>query len=476
MGNKWVRRGAIALVVLVCAAGLVARGLASVTPNAARAAIALACPGAVYAFAGDRAAAAPNWVALTIDDGPALEGDSTQRILEVLEQHDASATFFVISEQIERRERASRERFDPLTAAIARRHELGNHLTRDEASILLGEHFPRELARARDRLAPYLPSGQAVHWVRPGVGWCTPAMQTAIAAGSDYPAVLGSVWPYDTLPFVSARYATDFILRHLHPGAIVVLHDGGARGARTVAVLAELLPALEAANYRAVTLSELAARSRPLHAPASQLGWRETLRHGVIVAVERSRQLAAQLARPDRVVPRSLARAGGLVGVWIVSAGLLLGAGAIANPPLWALGETGRPRFLAEAIQLLFVPALFEELLFRGLLLPSPVELTRGSATLWPSLPVAIALFVGWHLLAAPVLQRWEPGSRYTRVFSQPVFLGAAALLGIACALSYAIVESIWAAIALHWLVVVVWLLLLGGETRLRPNRCLDLE
>ena len=57
---------------------------------------------------------------------------------------------------------------------------------------------------------------------------------------------------------VSAAY----ILANARPGAVVVLHEGGERGRRTVEVLRRVLPELRARGYRIVTLSELAALRR----------------------------------------------------------------------------------------------------------------------------------------------------------------------------------------------------------------------
>jgi len=64
------------------------------------------------------------------------------------------------------------------------------------------------------------------------------------------------VYPYD--PHVpSVRFAAAYILANARPGAVIVLHEGGARGARAVETLRRVLPALRARGYRVVTLSEL---------------------------------------------------------------------------------------------------------------------------------------------------------------------------------------------------------------------------
>jgi peptidoglycan-N-acetylglucosamine deacetylase len=73
-----------------------------------------------------------------------------------------------------------------------------------------------------------------------------------------YRCALGSVYPFDaTIP--SVTWAARYILRNAKPGAIVVLHDGGSRGQRTVRILARVLPELHRRGYRVVSLSELVA-------------------------------------------------------------------------------------------------------------------------------------------------------------------------------------------------------------------------
>src|SRR5919112_1018908 len=65
-------------------------------------------------------------VALTIDDGP--DPISTPVILAELRRQGARATFFVITERITGQEHLVR-------TMTAEGHELGNHFTRDRASI-----------------------------------------------------------------------------------------------------------------------------------------------------------------------------------------------------------------------------------------------------------------------------------------------------------------------------------------------------
>ncbi|MBE9076085.1 polysaccharide deacetylase family protein [Romeria aff. gracilis LEGE 07310] len=195
-------------------------------------------PGATYYIDTDAQA-----VALTIDDAPS---EATDEILDVLDRYDAKATFFIISRRVPGREQN-------LTRMVAAGHELGNHLTEDEASILLSAtDFEAAVLEADRVLADYGP----VRWLRPGMGWYSPGM-VATVSRQRRQLVLGSVFPYDT-HIASPQFASQFILSSVRPGDIIVLHDGPGRGDRTAKTLKQILPALQAQGYDVVTLSTLA--------------------------------------------------------------------------------------------------------------------------------------------------------------------------------------------------------------------------
>jgi peptidoglycan/xylan/chitin deacetylase (PgdA/CDA1 family) len=184
-------------------------------------------------------------VALTIDDAP--DGETTPEILAVLERHGARATFFVIADQIPGNE-------DLLHRIVSEGHELGNHMTRDEPSFELSpDDFERELLRAETLLAPF----DGTHWFRPGSGYYDDDM-LEILDRHGYRCVLGSVYPVDAqLPW--SGLAAWWIDSQARPGAVIILHDRGERGRRTVETLGEALPSLHRRGYRVVSLSDLAA-------------------------------------------------------------------------------------------------------------------------------------------------------------------------------------------------------------------------
>lgn len=184
-------------------------------------------------------------IALTLDDGP--DATTTPAILAELRRHQAHATFFLLGERVEGQDALVRR-------LVAEGHELGNHLTRDRPGIRLSaDEFASDLEET-DRL---LRSYGTVRWARPGAGWYSRGMVAAIGR-QGYRCALGSVYPYDAT-LSSVAFSRWHILRNARPGAIVVLHDGGARGRRTATVLAKVLPELSRRGYRVVSLSELIA-------------------------------------------------------------------------------------------------------------------------------------------------------------------------------------------------------------------------
>jgi peptidoglycan/xylan/chitin deacetylase (PgdA/CDA1 family) len=184
-------------------------------------------------------------VALTIDDAP--DSASTPLILAELRRHQATATFFLITNRLRGHE-------PQVQRLVAEGHELGNHFTEDRASIRLDRRaFEADLLQADRDISMW---GRSI-WARPGSGWYSQTM-IEVMRRHGYRCALGSVYPLDaTIP--SVAWAAHYVLRNVRPGAIVVLHDGGSRGRRTARILAEVLPELRRRGYRVVSLSELVA-------------------------------------------------------------------------------------------------------------------------------------------------------------------------------------------------------------------------
>jgi predicted Abi (CAAX) family protease len=104
-------------------------------------------------------------------------------------------------------------------------------------------------------------------------------------------------------------------------------------------------------------------------------------------------------------------------------------------------------------VSVFFVPAIGEEAVFRGVLVPDRSEAARPAL----AIAAATAIFTTWHGVETLFLPHAAP------IFLRADFLTCAALLGTGCAIVRWRTGSLWPAVILHWLSVVVWQTWLGG-------------
>lgn len=181
---------------------------------------------------------------LTIDDGP--DPDDTPRILDLLDRHEARATFFLIGE------RAARH--PALVAEIARRgHEIAHHTHTHPATRFWcagPARVGRELDAALAAYAAAVPGLRPARF-RPPVGIKNAFLAPALAArGLD--CIGWTLRSHDTMARSPDQVATR-VARRLRPGAIILLHEGPPlRAAVRVAAITAVLELLRARDYRAV--------------------------------------------------------------------------------------------------------------------------------------------------------------------------------------------------------------------------------
>lgn len=213
-------------------------------------------PGAVFFSTMDWGSGQKR-IALTLDDGP--DPHTTPEILQALAQANIPATFFLIGERAQRHPDLVRQIF-------AAGHEIGNHSYQEELSLIRGD-FPGKLIQTEVVFAQILGAQfEGSQWVRPGGGFYSPQMVEAVRSNPQFKSiVLGSIFPFDTHT-QSARFTTGLILQRIHPGAIIVLHDGKgkresgdgtSRGARAAQVIRAIAPPLRHQGYQFVTLNPL---------------------------------------------------------------------------------------------------------------------------------------------------------------------------------------------------------------------------
>ncbi|MEM9164513.1 MAG: CPBP family glutamic-type intramembrane protease [Cyanobacteria bacterium P01_F01_bin.4] len=105
--------------------------------------------------------------------------------------------------------------------------------------------------------------------------------------------------------------------------------------------------------------------------------------------------------------------------------------------------------------------------MFRALLIPRPDAASSQSLGSWAI--ASLVIFIGFHPLNARFLM-----TERRETFYNPIFLTLAGLLGVVCTLSYLQSASLWPPVVLHWLMVIIWLLSLGGYGRLAQNNLVE--
>ncbi len=108
-------------------------------------------------------------------------------------------------------------------------------------------------------------------------------------------------------------------------------------------------------------------------------------------------------------------------------------------------------------ITLLFMPAIFEEVIFRGLIIPRDTK-NKDTKTIIAYIAISTILYLLWH----PLMGLINPVSAV--FFFNPYFLIIVVFLGITCGLAYIYSQSLWLPIIIHWLTVLIWVILLGGR------------
>lgn len=181
-------------------------------------------------------------VALTFDDGP--HPDQTPRVLEILREHDVVATFCVVGPNAERMPELVRQ-------IAADGHTLCNHTVSHDMN--LPDRSPGiitdEVGVASAAIQAAAPDADVPFFRAPGGNFA--ANVNAVAAGVGQAALGWSIDPHDWRDS-GVRTIRDRVLEGMHPGAVVLLHDGGGDRSGTIAALPGIIEALRDAGYEFV--------------------------------------------------------------------------------------------------------------------------------------------------------------------------------------------------------------------------------
>jgi peptidoglycan/xylan/chitin deacetylase (PgdA/CDA1 family) len=202
----------------------------------------------------------PNWtrlpsrvasvggVAITFDDGP--DPAVTPRVLTLLDEYAAKATFFCIGELVEQHAELARE-------IVRRGHTIENHSQRHlhRFSVLGPRGLANEIERAQEAIGTV--TGERPRFFRAPAGLRSPFLDPVLTR-LDLQLASWTRRGFDTVN-QSPDSVFEKLARNLRGGDILLLHDGN--GARTQSgspvifeVLPRLLASLASAKLRTVTL------------------------------------------------------------------------------------------------------------------------------------------------------------------------------------------------------------------------------
>lgn len=191
-----------------------------------------------------------NVIYLTFDAG--YENGCTEKILDVLKEHNVSAAFFLVGNYIEQNP-------ELVIRMMEEGHTVGNHTYShpNMEKITSGEAFAEELIKL-EQVCEEVTGQQMSKYYRPPQGkYSEDNLELAKTLG--YTTVLWSLayvdWYEDDQP--TAQEAFDKLIPRVHNGAVVLLHSTSRTNAD---ILDELLTCWEDMGYSFGTLDELCAK------------------------------------------------------------------------------------------------------------------------------------------------------------------------------------------------------------------------
>lgn len=189
-----------------------------------------------------------NYVALTFDDGPSAS--LTPRVLDILKEYGASATFFVLGENAARNKSI-------LARAASEGHEIASHTW---GHVKLTGCSQEKICSEMERTSAVIAeaTGRRPSLMRPPYGATNSSIVNLMADRFGMTSVL---WDVDTRDW--QHPGVDVVVRRAvggaRPGSIILVHDIHAS---TLAAVEGIVSGLQARGFRLVTVSQLIALGR----------------------------------------------------------------------------------------------------------------------------------------------------------------------------------------------------------------------
>ncbi|WP_261722509.1 polysaccharide deacetylase family protein [Wolbachia pipientis] len=185
------------------------------------------------------------FIALTFDDGPSSLA-RVNSILNVLEEHNAKATFFLLGERIN-----SSSRNKAVKKIYNAGHEIGNHSwSHRKLTTLSSEEQFQELEGTNIAIERII--GKGVKWFRPPGG----SHDESVINHAKQLNMCSILWTIDSLDWrgENPEVLVERVISSVHNGAIILLHDHHRQN--TVEALPRIITILTKLGYSLVTLSE----------------------------------------------------------------------------------------------------------------------------------------------------------------------------------------------------------------------------
>ena len=185
----------------------------------------------------------PKAVALTFDDGP--HPAYTSKVLAILRRFKVPATFFVLGYLAERYPGIIRDE-------VEAGHAVGSHSWNHPHDFASLTHR-KQSKQIGDSVAALRSLGADPYLFRPPEGsFDSGVVQLAEASG-----LRTVMWSADTHDYQSSATASQisrYVLSHLKPGAIVLMHDGGGDQSATVKALPDIIKGIRKRGYQIVAI------------------------------------------------------------------------------------------------------------------------------------------------------------------------------------------------------------------------------
>lgn len=180
----------------------------------------------------------------TFDDGP--EPEVTPKVLDILAEHGAGATFFCSGEQAEAHP-------ELVQRILSEGHSLGHHgYTHPDGWRTKGGRWLRDMQRGAR--AVEAAAGRHVSLFRPPYGRVRPGMWRQLPV--QWRPIMWDLMPGDFDARKTAQQICEVTLGRLRPGSIVVFHDSAKAWPRLSEALPVILREAEDRGMAAVSLPD----------------------------------------------------------------------------------------------------------------------------------------------------------------------------------------------------------------------------